>query len=122
MEKGTLYCCGLDHICKVYNLPFRGNKRWKRLYFLDECPFCGQTVASLQECDSNGMLRILARKTGDEAVRLRDKLTKLSCLKFKALSGTYEREIVLFNNKGIIYNLNNRRVCTNDEMLKRCCK
>lgn len=116
----TLYCCGLAHICKVYNLPFKGNKRWKRLYFLDECPFCGQTVASLQECDNNGMLRILARRTGREAIKLRDKLTKFGLI-YNTQSGTLSNEIVLFNNRGIIYNLNNRRVGTNEEFIQRAC-
>lgn len=109
----------MSHSAKVYNLPYGHSKRWRRLYFLDECPFCGKTVASLQECDNEGMIRIISRKVGKEAIKLRDRVTKISQLKFKTQSGTFEKERVLFNNRGIIFNFNNRKVGTNEEFLTK---
>ena len=58
-----------EHKAKVYNLPTKRG-RWKRLFFLDECPFCHHTVASLQECTKDGMLKVIARKTDKEAMAL----------------------------------------------------
>lgn len=113
----TVYCCGLEHKAKVYNLPSKG--RWKKLLFLDECPFCGHTVASLQECNIDGMLRILARKTDKEALLLRNKLAKYQSKDFKPREGTYNNELILYNNKGDIFNFNNYKVGTNADFCIR---
>lgn len=110
----TVYCCMAEHKAKVYNLPTRRG-RWKRLYFLDECPFCGHTVASLQECSQDGMLRVIARKTDNEAIKLRNKLAKYISKDFKPKQGTYNNELILYNNRGDIFNFNNYKVGTNAE-------
>lgn len=109
----VLYCHG-DHPCKVWNLPTKRG-RWKRLYFLDECPICGHTVASLQLCSDDGMLRILSRKQDEEAIRLRDKLVKYAIQEFKTKQGSFSNEIIYYNNKGIVYNFNNYRVGKNED-------
>lgn len=114
----TIYCCGQEHNARVYNLPSKRG-RWKRLYFLDECPFCGHTVASLQECSQDGLLKILARKTDKEAIILRNKLAKFASKDFKPRQGSYNNELILYNNKGIIFNFNNYRVGTNEEFCTR---
>lgn len=103
-----------EHRAKVFNLPSKRG-RWKRLFFLDECPFCGNTVASLQECSKDGMLKILTRKTGKEALLLRDKLSKFAYKDFKPQSGSYSNQIIFYNNKGDIFNFNNYKVGTNEQ-------
>lgn len=114
----TVYCCGQEHKAKVYNLPSKRG-RWKKLFFLDECPFCGHTIASLQECSKDGMLKILARKTDKEALKLRNKLAKYASIDFKPREGSYSNEIMLYNNKGDIFNFNNYKVGTNEDFCKR---
>lgn len=113
----TIYCCLADHKSKVYNLPSKRG-RWKRLYFLDECPFCRHTVASLQECDQEGHIKILARKTDKDALQLRDKLTKFISKDFKPRQGSFSNEIIYYNNKGDIFNFNNYKVGVNEDFCK----
>lgn len=113
----TVYCCGQEHRARVYNLPSKRG-RWKRLFFLDECPFCGKTVASLQECNNEGLLKILARKTNKEAMILRNKLAKYASKDFKPKQGSYNNELILYNNKGIIFNFNNYKVGINEDFIK----
>lgn len=113
VETGTLYCHG-DRIAKVYNLP-TNRGRWKRLYFVDECPICGHTVASLQICTTNGYVKIVARKLDAEAIKLRDKLAKYELKDFKVREGSYSNELIYYNNKGIVFNFNNYRVGTNED-------
>ena len=114
--QNTVYCCLQEHPAKVYELPTCA--RWKRLYFLDECPFCHNTVASLQICDKNGKIKILSRKTNKEALKLRDKVLKHAEKRlFKPLTGSLENERLLFNDKGIVFNFNNRRVGKNDDFI-----
>ncbi len=116
MER-LLYCCGLEQPCKVYELPTK--KAWKRLYFLDECAICSQTIASLQECDKNGFVKILKRCSGQKALELRDKLSLKVLVFDNTKKGTLSGERIFYNNRGIIYNLNNRRIGTQEEFLKR---
>lgn len=110
----TVYCCMAEHKARVYNLPSKRG-RWKRLYFLDECPFCGHTIASLQECSQDGLIKILARKTDSEAIKLRNKLAKYVSKDFKPKQGSYNNELILYNNRGDIFNFNNYKVGTNAE-------
>lgn len=110
----TVYCCMTEHKAKVYNLPSKKG-RWKRLYFLDECPFCGHTIASLQECSNDGTLKILARKTDKEAIILRDKLTRFAFKEFKPREGSFPNEIIYYNNRGIVYNFNDYKVGKNED-------
>ena len=116
----TIYCCGYDHRAKVYNLPSKRG-RWKKLYFLDECPFCGNSVCALWQCNDDGMLKLLARKTNTEALRLRDKLIKFVVKKeFRTRQGSFSNEIIYYNNKGDIFNFNNYKVGKNaDFCMKR---
>ena len=109
-----VYCCSGEWRARVYNLPSRRG-RWKKLFFLDECPVCGNTVAILQECTKDGMLRILARKTDVEALKLRNKLAKFASKDFKEKKGSFNNEIILYNNKGTIFNFNNYKVGTNED-------
>lgn len=113
----SIYCCGRDHKAKVYNLPSKRG-RWKRLYFLDECPFCGHTIANLVECNKEGVVKSLTRKTDKEALLLRSKLAKFICKGFKPRQGSFNNELILYNNKGIIFNFNNYKVGTNDDFIK----
>lgn len=112
----TVYCCMTEHKARVYNLPTK-RSRWKKLFFLDECPFCGHTVASLQVCNDNGELKILARKTDTEALKLRNKLAKYASKDFKTKKGSYSNEIIFFNNRGDIFNFNNYKVGTNEDFI-----
>lgn len=112
----TLYCHG-DHPCKVWNLPTKRG-RWKKLFFLDECPICGHTVASLQLCNNDGMLRILLRKTDKEAIKLRDKLTKYAFKSFSTKKGTFSNQLIFYNNRGIIYNFNDYKVGENKDFCR----
>lgn len=103
-----------EHRAKVYNLPSKRG-RWKKLFFLDECPFCGHTVASLQECKKDGTIRILARKTDKEALKLRNKLSKFAYLEFKPKQGSFSNELIFYNNRGTIYNFNDYKVGSNKD-------
>ena len=114
----TVYCCMAEHKAKVYNLPSKRG-RWKRLFFLDECPFCGHTVASLQECNQDGVIKILARKTDREALILRNKLSEFASIDFKPREGSFNNELILYNNRGIIYNFNDYKVGTNEEFCEK---
>lgn len=113
----TLYCHG-DRPCKVYHLPTKRG-RWKRLYFLDECPFCGHTVASLQICTDSGLIKIVARRLDGEAIRLRDKLAKFVLRDFKTKHGSFSNELIFYNNRGIVYNFNDYRVGKNEDFCNR---
>ena len=103
-----------EHKAKVYDLPSKRG-RWKKLFFLDECPFCGHTIASLQECSQDGMLKVLARKTDKEAILLRNKLAKFFSQDFKEKKGSYNNEIIFYNNRGDIFNFNNYKVGKNED-------
>lgn len=117
LSNEVVYCCGLEHPCRVYELPT--SKVWKRLYFLDECSLCGEIVASLQECNNLGFIRIIERKKGREAIILRDKVLRtIKNVQFQPRQGSIENERVKYNNKGIIYNFNNFRVGTNADFVK----
>lgn len=109
------YCCGFDQKCKVYELPTR--KNWKRLYFLDECAVCGQPIASLQECGINGQIKILKRVSGKAAVKLRDTIALKKAYFDNLKTGSYSNELILFNNRGIVFNFNNRRVGVNEDFI-----
>lgn len=112
-----VYCCGFEQYGKKYDLP-AGNKAWKRLYFLDECAICHNCVASLQECDTNGIIKIIKRLTGIKAIKLKDKLIK-NVVKFnKPRQGSLEDERTLYNDAGNIINFNGRKVSTNEEYLR----
>ena len=107
-----VYCCGFKQICKIYDLP-SDNCLWKRLYFLDECIVCRQSIAFIKICSYNGSTKTIKRCSGEKAVELRDKLS-LKALKFyKVEKGTLENERCYYNNFGIIYNFNNKRIGTN---------
>ena len=67
------------------------------------------------------MLKLLARKTNTEALRLRDKLIKFVVKKeFRTRQGSFSNEIIYYNNKGDIFNFNNYKVGKNaDFCMKR---
>lgn len=117
MQKKHLFCCGFEQSCKVYEFPTY--KAWKRLYFLDECALCGSCVASLQECDSFGNIKILVRRSGKKAIIFRDKMLKLKKGNFTSKKGTLQKELTFYNNDGVIYNFNNRRVGFNEDFIKQ---
>ncbi len=93
------------------------SKAWKRLYFLDACAFCGQTVAAIWECSMDGGLKLITRKTGKKAVNLRNKIIQKKIEHFVVLSGTASNERVYYNNRGTIYNFNNRRIGSQKKFL-----
>ncbi len=111
----TVFCCNQDQPCKVYEMPSK--KVWKRLYFLDACAFCGQTVAVIWECSLDGTLNLITRKTGKKAVNLRDKIISKKIEMFQVLSGTASNEKIYYNNRGVIYNFNNRRIASQAKFL-----
>ena len=115
--ENLLYCCGMYQPAKVYHLPSK--KLWKRLYFIDECAFCGATVASLQECDIEGNLKILKRYTGKKAIEFRDSVLKKVINFSKPKTGSLANELTLYNNQGNIINFNGRKITTNDKICKR---
>jgi len=92
-------------------------KLWKRLYFLDSCAFCSQTVAAIWECSIDGTLKLITRKTGQKAIKLRDKIISKKMKDFKVLNGTFSNEIVYYNNRGNIYNFNNRKIAPQEKFL-----
>ena len=51
------------------------------------------------------------------AIRLRDSLIKKREIWDNPKSGSYSNELILFNNRGIIFNFNNRRVGTNEDFI-----
>lgn len=111
----TLFCCNLEQPCKVYNLPSK--KLWKRLFFLDRCALCSQTIAAIWECSMDGTLKLITRKTGEKAINLRNKIISKKMKEFTVLSGTFSNEIVYYNNRGNIYNFNNRKVASQEKFL-----
>ena len=113
----TVFCCRSEQKCRVYDLPTF--KLWKRLYFLDECSCCGQTVALLRECSYLGNIKTLKRYTGKNAIRLRDSLLSKRETWGSPKTGSYSNELILFNNKGIVFNFNNRRVGTNEDFITK---
>lgn len=114
--RDLVYCCGFENIGKRYDLP--SIKLWRRLYFLDECPICGQTVASLQECSLDGTIRILKRVTGKKAIKLKEELTK-KILYNPVKVGSLVDERTFYNNRGIIYNFNNRKIGINEDFCSK---
>ena len=68
----TLSCCNLEQPCKVYEMPSK--KAWKRLYFLNRCAICGNSIATIWECSMDGTLRLVVRKSGKLAVDLMNKI------------------------------------------------
>lgn len=111
----TVFCCRSNQKCKVYELPTR--HLWKRLFFLDECESCGQTVALIQECNYFGRVKTLKRYAGRNAIRLRDSLINKRECWGNPKTGSYSNELILYNNRGIVYNFNNRRVGTNEDFI-----
>lgn len=113
--ENTVFCCRSNQKCKVYELPTR--HLWKRLYFLDECESCGETIALLKECNFLGRIKTLKRYSGHTAVRLRDKLISKNLIWDNPKGGSFSNEIILYNNRGIIYNFNNRRIGLNEDFI-----
>lgn len=108
-----IYCCGFKQICKIYNLPSLHGGR-KVLLFLDECAICKRSIAIIQ-INNNGTIKTIKRCSGNKAVQLRDKLS-LKILKFNNIKiGTLDNERRYYNNFGVIYNFNNKRIATNEE-------
>jgi len=92
-------------------------KAWKRLYFLDTCALCKQTIAVIWECSMDGTLKLITRKTGKKAISLRDKILAKKFREFKVQTGTINNERVLYNNRGIIFNFNNRKIGSQEKFL-----
>ena len=113
-----IYCCGFKQLCKVYDLPTNFGV-WKKFYFIDECAVCKRSVAVIQLCTEKGEIKTLKRCSGRKAVELRNKLT-LKVLTFNNIAkGTLEDERRYYNNFGIIYNFNNKRIGTNEDFCKK---
>ena len=111
----TVFCCNLDQPCKVYNMPTK--KFWKRLYFLDTCAICGQPVAAIWECSIDGTLSLIVRKSGKKAEVLRDKILSKKINDFEIMRGAASNEKIYYNNRGVIYNFNNRKIATQEKFL-----
>lgn len=109
----TVYCCGYMQEAKIYNLPAI-NCAWKRLYFLNECCVCGQCIGLIKICTKKGEIKIVGRYRGEKALKLRDKIIK-QIKKFKAANGTWNNQLIHYNNKGDIFNFNNQKVGTNED-------
>lgn len=112
----SIYCCGYIQPAKFYNLPAL-NCIWKRYYFLEECLRCGQTIGVLQIKTKTGEIKTLHRFKGLKAQKYRDKIIKENQV-FKVGSGSLANERTYYNNKGIIYNFNNRKVGKNEDFIK----
>ncbi len=113
-----IYCCGFNQPCKIYDLPVNFGT-WKRLYFLDECAVCKQSIAIIKVCDEKGKIKTLKRCAGINAVKLRDKLSLKVPLFPNISKGSFDNERLFYNNSGIIYNFNNRRIGTNEEFCSK---
>lgn len=113
MTVNKVYCCGYNQEARVYYLP-AVNCIWKRYYFLDECFVCGQTIGVLQIKTKSGEIKNLHRFKGEKAFKYRDKIIKENQV-FKVGSGSLQNERTFYNNSGIIYNFNNRKVGKNED-------
>lgn len=112
----TVYCCGFNQESKVYNLP-AVNCAWKKLFFLNACCVCGQCIAQLKICTKKGEIKIIGRYRGEKALAIRDKIIK-EIKKYKAANGTWQNQLIHYNNKGDIYNFNNQKVGKNEDFVK----
>ncbi len=92
-------------------------KFWKRLYFLDTCAICGQPVAAIWECSIDGTLSLIVRKSGKKAEVLRDKILSKKINDFEIMRGAASNEKIYYNNRGVIYNFNNRKIATQEKFL-----
>lgn len=100
---------------KIYHLQPKVNEFWRRLYFDDGGNYeNADCVATLVVSTKKGIITLCTRKNA-EALKLKDKLAKYILKDFKVRSGSYSNELILYNNKGIIFNFNNYRVGTNDD-------
>lgn len=96
----------------------KGQEFWRRLYFDDGGNFENAVcTATLVVGTKNGIKKLCSRKNND-ALRLKDKLTKYIIKDFKVRKGAYTNEFVYYNDKGIIFNFNNYRVGTNYDFCK----
>ena len=116
--KNFVYCCGFKQVCKIYDLPY-SQGLWKKLFFLDECVVCKQPVAIINICDKNVVIKTVKRCCGEKAINLRNTLSLKILNFFKIEKGTLENSRCYYNNSGIIYNLNNKRIATNEEFCQK---
>ena len=103
--------------CYIYNLP-NNNCAWKRLYFLNSCCVCGQSIAQIKICTKKGEIKTIGRYRGEKAVKLRDDVIK-KIKQFKASGGSWQNQLIFYNNKGDIYNFNNQKVGKNEDFIKK---
>lgn len=116
--RNMVYCCGYDQPCRIFALPSKG-KLWRRLYFLDGCFICKRPIGLIVECDRSYYTTVSVRKSGKKAVNLLNLTVKNFDIKELPKNGTYANENLYYNNKGVIYNFNNRRISNQEEFLKR---
>ena len=69
------------------------------------------------EKNINGNVKYLKRRTGKDATKLRDSILENGKFWNNPKTGSYSNELILFNNRGIVFNFNNRRVGTNEDFI-----
>ncbi len=112
----SVFCCGGIQPSIIYNLP-AVNCIWKRYYFLNECTYCGQSIGILRIKSKSGRVKDIKRYRGLKAVQYRNKIIKQNYI-FKVPAGSLADERTYYNNRGIIYNFNNRKVGKNEDFIK----
>lgn len=60
----------------------------------------------------------MGRYRGEKAVKVRDKTIK-EIKKFKGSNGSWQNQLIFYNNKGDIYNFNNQKVGKNEDFIKK---
>lgn len=66
----------------------------------------------------DGTLRLVVRKSGKRAVDLMNKIVSKKIEDYCVAVGSANNERVYYNNKGVIYNFNNRRISAQAKFLK----
>ena len=100
---------------KIYHLQPKINEFWRRLYFDDGGNFENADCFASLVISTKAGIKTLCTKRNIEALRLKDKLVKHILKDFRVRGGSYSNELVLYNNKGIVFNFNNYRVGKNED-------
>lgn len=86
-QTGIIECCNYKTKAREYFLEPQ-KKMSRSLFFIDECPVCGQPVAEVIEKDYNGFIKTALRRSGAAALRLYEKHSKVIAVRHKARNGT----------------------------------
>ncbi len=113
---GIIECCNHKFYAREYFIDPK-NKLRRSLLFADKCPVCGQPIAEIRETDFNGFTTTTTRRTGEAATRLLEKHSHEKSLTYIVRTGSKSKEYTYYQNRGFIFNLNDRKLCTQEEFL-----